>query len=64
MGNDTQNTLELRIDALIAYTQTLERRNALLAQELEQSKKQILAHQSQKSTLCEQLMTLAASLEE
>ncbi len=61
--DDIMSSLEAKLDALIAYTQTLERRNILLEQQLEQSHKRIHVIESQKTKLSEQLMMLAISLE-
>ncbi|WP_053981170.1 hypothetical protein [Marinagarivorans algicola] len=61
--DDIMRSLEAKLDALIAYTHTLERRNTLLEQQLEQSQKRIHVIESQRAKLSEQLMMLAISLE-
>lgn len=63
MQNEITSTLEAKVDALIAYTKTLERRNTLLEQQVKHEQGRAKALEAQKEALAEQLMVLAASLE-
>lgn len=61
--NEIISALEAKVDALIAYTKTLERRNTLLEQQVNQGQGRTKALEAQKEALAEQLIVLAASLE-